>query len=166
MGAHLQTPKNQRAGLQPKSLSSGALLTPKILGGGALMTPKSTRGSGSLLTPHASEYSMTRAEFSRLLKEDERAAEAQREREAKAERKHMLQEQKERTRARGQSFRDKEKERIRQRLAFLEAKNGKAGAKDGEAPKSNRVINLANLSSVDRMAVRRLLESPVLPFDC
>ena len=80
----------------------------------------------------------------------------------------MLLEQRERTRARGQSFRAKEKERIRERLAFLKAKNGKPGhghAAGGGVP-SGHVVSLANLSSVDRMAVRKLLESPVLPFDC
>lgn len=109
---------------------------------------------------------MTRVEYSRLLKEEERAAQAQKERDEKAARKRLLQEQREQTRSRGQSFRDKERQRIRERLAFLEAKNGKPGAKDQPGKGASHVVSLANLSSVDRVAVRKLLESPVLPFDC
>ena len=63
---------------------------------------------------------MTRVEYSRLLKEEERAAQAQKERDEKAARKRLLQEQREQRRSRGQSFRDKERQRIRERLAFLE----------------------------------------------
>ena len=90
---------------------------------------------------------MTRAEYSRLSK-------------------RLLQEQRERTRSHGQSFREKERQRIRERLAFLEAKNGKPGAKEQPGKGASHVVSLANLSSVDRAAVRKLLESPVLPFDC
>ena len=96
---------------------------------------------------------MTRAEYNRLVKEEERAALASAARKDREKRRRFLQEQKEMTRNRGASLRDKEAARVRARLAELRQKNEKP------ALGQPRVVNLANLSSEDRAAVKKLLQS-------
>ena len=133
-------------------LSKSGRSRPSIGSGG---TPPASKRASATQRSAESNFSMTRAQFSQVVKMDEKARQASLAREEREERRR---------------FKDRQKEAMRQRSVELRARQQSSqrevrGATKQAAKGQPSVVDLGSLKSLDRAAIQKVLWSPVLCGD-